>query len=283
MCQKYYYLNLVSSVPPFLPFFCSKSQSRIPCYFQSSWLLKYPLIWVNFPVFSCFLWGFPDGKRFTCSSGDLGLIPRLGRSPKGGNGNSSILPWEIPWTGAWQATVHGVAKESDTTERLNSNIGHKFEGTQFNSIQSTWTQRFILWIRICWFISSNCSNFVLGSSSSLVLASFSQVPILHSFLFSFLFCLFQSLSVSVHLPYFLRLKDTPGSFYTILVPPLEAAISLYSPDSFYGRMLLRKIQAQGVFVAIRMWLLLGLSTKLGNKRICAKWCTHAYLCILLYL
>ena len=24
--------------------------------------------------------------------------------------HSSILAWRIPWTGAWQATVHGVAK-----------------------------------------------------------------------------------------------------------------------------------------------------------------------------
>ena len=30
--------------------------------------------------------------------------------------HSSILAWEIPWgEGAWQATVHGVAKELDTT------------------------------------------------------------------------------------------------------------------------------------------------------------------------
>ena len=30
--------------------------------------------------------------------------------------DSSILAWEIPWTeGACQATVHGVSKESDTT------------------------------------------------------------------------------------------------------------------------------------------------------------------------
>ena len=33
--------------------------------------------------------------------------------------HSSILAWEIPWTrGAWQATVHGVPKESDTSEQL---------------------------------------------------------------------------------------------------------------------------------------------------------------------
>ena len=35
--------------------------------------------------------------------------------------HSSILAWEIPWTGAWQATVHGVAKEVDTTYQLNNN------------------------------------------------------------------------------------------------------------------------------------------------------------------
>ena len=43
---------------------------------------------------------------------DAGVIPRLGRSPGEGNGNSlqySCL--ENPMDrGAWQATVHGVAK-----------------------------------------------------------------------------------------------------------------------------------------------------------------------------
>ena len=36
--------------------------------------------------------------------------------------HSSIFAWEIPWAeGAWQATVHGVAKELDTTYQLNNN------------------------------------------------------------------------------------------------------------------------------------------------------------------
>ena len=53
---------------------------------------------------------------------DLGLIPGSGRSPGEGNGN--LLQYsclENPMDGrAWWAIVHGVAKESDTTERLHS-------------------------------------------------------------------------------------------------------------------------------------------------------------------
>ena len=46
-------------------------------------------------------------------SRDMGLIPRLGKSPGEGKGNhSSILAWRIPWAGrrAWKATVHGTTK-----------------------------------------------------------------------------------------------------------------------------------------------------------------------------
>ena len=51
------------------------------------------------------------------NAGDPGLIPGLGRYP--GEGNGSPLPYCClgnPMNrGAWQATVHGVAKESDMT------------------------------------------------------------------------------------------------------------------------------------------------------------------------
>ena len=50
---------------------------------------------------------------------DPGLIPGLGRSPEGGNGN--LLQYSCLENamdrGAWRATVHGVGhKESDMTE-----------------------------------------------------------------------------------------------------------------------------------------------------------------------
>ena len=45
-------------------------------------------------------------------AGDASLIPGLGRSPGGGNGNPLwFLYLENPMDrGAWQATVHGVTK-----------------------------------------------------------------------------------------------------------------------------------------------------------------------------
>ena len=45
-------------------------------------------------------------------TGDRGLIPGLGRSPGGGNGNPlQYSYWDNPMdSGAWQAIVHGVTK-----------------------------------------------------------------------------------------------------------------------------------------------------------------------------
>ena len=53
-------------------------------------------------------------------AGDAGLIPGLGRSPGGGHGNPFQCSCLENSTGreAWWATVHGVAKELDTTEQL---------------------------------------------------------------------------------------------------------------------------------------------------------------------
>ena len=65
-----------------------------------------------------FLDGFSQwlsNKESTCN--DLALIPETGRSPGEGNGN----PLQYSCLGnpmdkrAWWATVHGVAKESETS------------------------------------------------------------------------------------------------------------------------------------------------------------------------
>ena len=67
--------------------------------------------------------GFPSGsgvKNPPASAGGMGSIPGSGRSPGEGNGNPlqySCL--ESPMDrGAWRATVHGLTKESDMTERV---------------------------------------------------------------------------------------------------------------------------------------------------------------------
>ena len=45
----------------------------------------------------------------------------------------SILAWEIPWTrGAWWATVHGIAKESDTAEHTCTSQSILFHSCQRN-------------------------------------------------------------------------------------------------------------------------------------------------------
>ena len=59
--------------------------------------------------------GFPPSsvsKESACNAGDPGSIPGSGRSPGAGNGNPLQYPClENPMKrGAWQATVHGVAR-----------------------------------------------------------------------------------------------------------------------------------------------------------------------------
>ena len=74
--------------------------------------------------------GFPGGSVLenppanAGDIGDAGLIPGLGRSLEEGNGNLfqySCLENSMDRE-AWKATVHGVTKESDTTEGLNNNM-----------------------------------------------------------------------------------------------------------------------------------------------------------------
>ena len=65
--------------------------------------------------FEVMLSGFPGGsdvEQSACNARDLGSIPGLGRSPEEGNGYPFQYSGQENSTdkGAWQATVHGVAK-----------------------------------------------------------------------------------------------------------------------------------------------------------------------------
>jgi len=84
--------------------------------------------------------GFPRGSEIKASAwnaGDPGSIPGSGRSPGEGNDNPlqcSCL--ENPMEGgAWWATMHGVAKRSDTTVQLHFNFHFHFKGTSPHSIR----------------------------------------------------------------------------------------------------------------------------------------------------
>ena len=58
--------------------------------------------------------------KTACSAGDPGSIPGSGRSLGEGNGNLLQYSYLENSTDreVWWAKVHGVAKESDTTEQL---------------------------------------------------------------------------------------------------------------------------------------------------------------------
>ena len=72
--------------------------------------------------------GFPGGSvvKNLPAMQETGSIPGLGRSPGEGNGN--LLQYSclgnVMGRRAWWATVHGVSKESDTTQRLNNRHGN---------------------------------------------------------------------------------------------------------------------------------------------------------------
>ena len=65
-----------------------------------------------------------DSRESTPQAGDLGSILGWRGSPGGGNGKPlqySCLGNPTD-KGSWQAIVHGVDKESDTSEQLNNNF-----------------------------------------------------------------------------------------------------------------------------------------------------------------
>ena len=72
-------------------------------------------MFMDFPV-SSVIKNTPDNAE------DMGSIPGSGRCPGEGNGNPlQYYCLENPKDRrAWMATVHGIAKESDMTSRLNN-------------------------------------------------------------------------------------------------------------------------------------------------------------------
>ena len=67
--------------------------------------------------------GFPGGsvkKNPLANAGDVGSTPGSRRSPGEGNGNLLHYSWleNSMDRGAWQTTVHAVAKESGSWTRL---------------------------------------------------------------------------------------------------------------------------------------------------------------------
>ena len=80
---------------------------------------------------STFIVNFPGGsvvKNLPVNAGDVGLIPRSGRSPGKGSGNAlqySCL--ENPMDrGAWWATVHEVARVKDMKENTLPSVNTTF-------------------------------------------------------------------------------------------------------------------------------------------------------------
>ena len=71
--------------------------------------------------------GGSDGKVSAYNAGDLGLIPGWGRSPGEGNGTPlqySCLENSMDG-GAWQATVHGVAKSQTGLSSFTGSVGER--------------------------------------------------------------------------------------------------------------------------------------------------------------
>ena len=103
--------------------------------------------------------GFPGGsvvKNLPANARDAGLIPGSGRSPGGGNGSPlqySCL--ENPMDRrAWRASVRGVTKELDTTERRNNNsvltaiVRSLLQNMSFstNGVSSCWGIKKLQWL-----------------------------------------------------------------------------------------------------------------------------------------
>ena len=118
----------------------------------SWWAFQFPYAWAP---------GFPHGsvvENQPDNARNVGSIPGSGRSPREGNGNPlqySCLGNPMN-RGAWQATIHGVAEESDTTQWLNTNTPglHCLDPWVCNPAQmfllykAPWQSLSFIWLRI---------------------------------------------------------------------------------------------------------------------------------------
>ena len=126
----FFYLFVLSSFSPYLTISLSHPPAPI-CSISKCFpeIVQTLLFYSSYLTFIVFFWlalqylGLEEnfyfcnelrGKESACKAGDEGLIPGSGRSPE--EGNSKWLQYsclENPMDrGAWQATVHRVAKES---------------------------------------------------------------------------------------------------------------------------------------------------------------------------
>ena len=100
----------------------------ISCFWMPKYPRSYECAYMNIDVYHV---GFPSGtlvKNPLANAGDSGSILGSGRSPGEGNGNPlqySCLKSPMD-SGAWWATIHGVAKSWTQLERLSTlNALHK--------------------------------------------------------------------------------------------------------------------------------------------------------------
>ena len=101
------------------------------------WFLPYismnrPQVYMCTPILN-HIYASSNGKERACNVGDLGLIPRLERSP--GEGHDNPLQYsclENPMDrGAWRPTVHGVTKCWTWLKRLRIHAKEKKERNEY--------------------------------------------------------------------------------------------------------------------------------------------------------
>ena len=104
----------------------------------------------------------PGSTESAWSAGDPSLIPGLGRSPGGGNGNPlqySCLENSMD-SGAWKVTVHGVAKSQIRLSDQHFN----FSGSTVHGI---FQARILEWVAISFLIDPGLFRFSGSMSFSL--------------------------------------------------------------------------------------------------------------------